>query len=168
MARVTKENDKTEAKASIDNVAACFDLQQVITLPHDKTSSLYYTRRLNNFNLTVYSLGTQEGYAYLWNESVANRGSNEIASCVLKFLETIFSNGIKSVALYSDNCSGQNRNRYFLCMLWYAMKRFAFTRIEHKFLERGHTFNDNDWMHSTIETALKRYSLRDIPASNCN
>ena len=39
------------------------------------------------------------------------------------------------------------------------MKRFAFTRIEHKFLERGHTFNENDSMHSTIETALKRHTV---------
>ena len=65
----------------------------------------------------------------------------------------------KSVTLYSDNCGGQNRNRFFMCMLWYALTAFSFEQIEHKFLERGHTFNENDSMHSTIETALRKRSV---------
>ena len=42
---------------------------------------LFYARRLNNYNLTVYSLGTRRGFSYLWNQCVANRVSNEIGSC---------------------------------------------------------------------------------------
>ena len=128
-------------------------------MPQGKSSCLYYARRLNNYNLTVYSLGTRRGFSYLWNECVANRGSSEIGSCVLKFLETISADGIKSVTLYSDNCGGQNRNRFFMCMLWYALTAFTFEKVEHKFFERGHTFNENDSMHSTIETALRKLSV---------
>ena len=156
LARDSKEQDKTLAQVSATHETACFDLQQVLTLPHGKSSSLYFTRRLNNFNLTVYSLGTRKGYSYLWIECVANRGSCEIGLCVLKFLETVSADGVKSVTLYSDNCGGQNRNRFFLCMLWYALTAFSFETVEHKFLERGHTQNENDSMHSAIETALRK------------
>ena len=48
-----------------------------------------------------------------------------------------------------------------MCMLWYALTAFSFEQIEHKFLEIGHTFNENDSMHSTIETALRKRSVYD-------
>ena len=159
LAKESKEKDKYLAQVSLTHATACFDLQQVLTLPQGKSSCLYYARRLNNYNLTVYSLGTRRGFSYLWNECVANRGSSEIGSCILKFLETISADGVKSVTLYSDNCGGQNRNRFFMCMLWYALTAFSFEKVEHKFLERGHTFNENDSMHSTIETALRKRSV---------
>ena len=81
----SKEKDKYLAQVSLTHATACFDLQQVLTLPQGKSSCLYYARRLNNYNLTVYSSGTRRGFSYLWNECVANRGSSEIGSCVLKF-----------------------------------------------------------------------------------
>ena len=159
LAQEAKENDKYLAQVSATHETACFDLQQVLTLPQGKSSCLYYARRLNNYNLTVYSLGTRKGFSYLWNECVANRGANEIGSCVFKFLETVSAEGVKSVTLYSDNCTGQNRNRFFMCMLWHALNKFSFEKVEHKFLERGHTFNENDSMHSTIETALRKRTV---------
>ena len=42
-------------------------------------------------------------------------------------------------------------------MLWYALQRFSLTCIEHKYLEKGHTQNENDTMHSSIESASKKY-----------
>ena len=37
-------------------------------------SSLYYKRRLNTFNFSIYDLGSSDAYCYLWNESVSGRG----------------------------------------------------------------------------------------------
>ena len=57
---------------------------------------------------------------------------------------------------FSDNCAGQNRNR-IVTMFSFAMKNYAsLDKIEHCFLEVGHTKNVNDSVHSVIaETAKK-------------
>ena len=40
-------------------------------------------------------------------------------------------------------------------MLWYCLQKFNLSSITHKYLEKGHTFNENDSVHSIIETASK-------------
>ena len=114
---------------------------------------MYYKRQLNNYNLTIFDLGTEQGYSYLWNETTASRGGCEIASCVYSFIKLMVSKGKKKIFFFPDNCIAQNKNRYYLTMLWYCMYRFELTSICHKYLEKGHTQNENDTMHSLIERA---------------
>ena len=159
LARESKEMDKSLAQTSSVHSSACFDLQQVIMLPKANNSRAYYSRKLNNYNLSVYSMGQGKAYCYLWNETEASRGACEIASCIFSFFKTLFKDQIKSVTTYSDNCSGQNRNRHFIAMLWYSLKLLDFDSITHKYLERGHTQNENDSVHSCIERAMKNVSL---------
>ena len=57
----------------------------------------------------------------------------------------------------SDNCAGQNRNRFVATMFWYCMKTMpTVDKIEHGFLEVGHAQNENDSVHSVIARAAKR------------
>lgn len=161
--REMKASDKAKAKADSTLSVACFDLQQVLETPHSNESVMYYTRKLCTFNLTVYDLGTKEGYAYIWNEATSGRGSCEIASCVFKFLEQQSIMGKKEAILYSDNCGGQNRNKNFVAMLSYAKSKFQFKKIQHKFLERGHTQSENDSMHAAIEHKSRHVSIYTTP-----
>lgn len=59
-------------------LAACFDLKEVLMTPKAFESSLYYKRRLNTFNFSIFNLGTSDAYCYIWNESVSGRGASEI------------------------------------------------------------------------------------------
>jgi hypothetical protein len=52
----------------------------------------------------------------------------------------------------SDNCGGQNKNRFTFSMLQLAAAKFDL-KITQKFLERGHTQTPGDSMHATIERA---------------
>lgn len=62
--------------------------------------------------------------------------------------------------LYSDSCSGQNRNQYLNAGLLHALKTSRnIETIEQRFLESGHTQMECDSMHSTIEQAKKRTSI---------
>ena len=48
-------------------------------------------------------------------------------------------------------------------MLWFCLQKFGNTSISHKYLEKGHTQNENDWIHATIESAsrnIKIYTTR--------
>jgi len=66
---------------------------------------------------------------------------------------------VSSVTLYSDNCAGQNRNRYFVTLYWYCIRKVGFESIVHKFLAKGHAQNENDSIHSAIEKKLRNVKV---------
>ena len=61
---------------------------------------------------------------------------------------------VSNVEMFSDNCSGQNRNRFTAFALWYARKYFNMTRIAHRVLEMGHTEKENDSITCIIPMSL--------------
>ena len=139
----------------------CFDLKEVLLTPKGFESSLYYKRRLNTYNLSIYDIGTSNGYCYVWDETVASRGASEIASCIYHFIKTMSSkpNSKKKFVFYSDNCFSQNKNRYYTTMLWFAMQKFDLESIHHKYLEKGHSQNENDSIHASVERASRFISV---------
>ena len=84
-----------------------------------------------------------------------------VFSCVKENLK-----GHKFVTKFSDNCSGQNKNRYIyeLIMSLLTIKMQKLKEIQYIFLEKGHTQNANVCMHSTIEQA-KRGNQHILPLS---
>jgi hypothetical protein len=127
--------------------------------PHGFESCLFYKRRLNSFNFTIYDLGSSDGFCYLWNESIGKRGACEISSCVHEFLQSKARLGIKNFVFYSDNCVPQNKNRFYVCMLWYALTKYHLESIVHKYLEKGHTQNEGDCIHSSVEAASRHVPI---------
>jgi len=161
-ARDQKNIDKERSINNPELCVAVFDLQKVLNTPQGEASSFYYKRKFAVYNFTVYDIGKKLGYCYMWNESEAKRGSNEIGTCLMKFLKYMTDKGVKEFCFYSDNCGGQNRNRFIFAMWEYA----AFTlkiKITHRFLEKGHTQNEGDSMHACIENAQKGKNIY-VPA----
>lgn len=159
-ARENKTNDKDRAKFIDDKLCvACFDLQEILTTPKSFESVMFYKRKLNTFNLTVYDLGSSQGVCYIWNETIARRGASDISSCIFDFIKTMSDQGKKKFIFYSDNCSAQNKNRYYISMLWYCINLFNLESVEHKYLEKGHTQNEGDSVHATIEHASRNISV---------
>lgn len=161
-ARELKDSDKDAARDDKSLCVACFDLQKVLATPQSNVSDFYYKSKYSTYNFTVYDIGNNEGYCYVWHEQIAKRGPNEIASCLWKFLELQKSKNIRKIVFYSDNCGGQNRNRFIFAMLSLASLTFELDII-HRFLEKGHTQNEGDSMHGVIENAKKRQSVLYVP-----
>jgi len=120
IARDKKNNDKNRTVNEPELCVAIFDSQKVLTTPQSEASSFYYKRKFAVYNFTIFDIGKRSGYCYVWDESEAKRGSNEIATCLLKFMKCMVEKGIKEFCFYSDNCGGQNRNRYIFAMWEYA------------------------------------------------
>jgi hypothetical protein len=156
---LNKDLDKSKSKTDPLLAVACFDLEQVLLTPKAFESCIYYKRQLNNYNFTIYDYSTSDGYSFLWNESIASRGGCEVASCVYHYIQLKALEGKKKFIFYSDNCVPQNKNRFFLSMLWYCLHNFNLTSIEHKYFEKGHTRNENDSMHASIEHASRKLSI---------
>ena len=164
LARENKQKDKLKAQANMDPtfIAACFDLEEVLITPKAFESSLYYKRRLNTFNLSIFDLGSLNAYCYLWNESVSGRGASEVSSCIFDFLDAMSKEEKKNL-LYADNCAAQNKNKYLASMYCYAIQKLNFESIEQKYLEKGHTQNENDSVHACIERASRPVCVYTTP-----
>ena len=158
-AREENEKDKQAAKENPGVHTVTFDLEAVLTTPCTLVSQLYYMRKLNVYNLSIYSLSDSKGYAYVWDEVNGRRGANEIATCLYKYLMNL-PNTKTHVILYSDSCRGQNKNHIVASSLLHILANSQSLQIiEHKFLVSGHTQMECDSMHSAIEKCKKVISV---------
>lgn len=79
--------EDTDRAANNPNVITiCVDLQQVLFCPTLTHSSVFYQRQLSCYNLGINNVGQRYSVMNLWNETIAKRGSAEIASCILKHI----------------------------------------------------------------------------------
>ena len=161
--RILKLAKKDAANSNEDVVTATFDLEQVLLSPFRPTGAFYYSCRLQNHNLTVTEIDTMKTYAFLWNEHEAEKGSCEVATCIYKFLEAKSREGKKIIYLFSDRCGGQNQNRMVFLMLSHALNKLNFKSIELIFLVPGHSQNENDTAHSTIESHYRNRIIYTTP-----
>jgi len=121
---------------------------------------MYYKRKLCCYNFTFYEQAEpNDGHCYLWSEVDGRRGSNEIGSCLLQYLQSL-PNTVQEISMFSDTCGGQNRNQNVAAVLLYAVHSIDhISVIEQKFLEKGHTYMECDSMHSAIECAQRNSSV---------
>jgi len=92
-----------------------FDLQKCLATPFLSSGLSFYKRQLWTFNLTIYETYGDKNYSYcyLWDETKANHGGQEVASCIYKYvndkLDKCDSN--KEIIFYSDCCPSLLRNK---------------------------------------------------------
>lgn len=162
---VRKEKELDKKNTNNKCIAATYDLQAVMPCPRGDISNFYYISKLNVLNFTIYELGSKDVNCYVWHEGEGLRGVNEIGSCVLNYLRRLQEQSKEDfqVIFYSDNCCGQQKNKFMIAMYIYAVTNLKnLTSITHKFLIKGHTQNEGDSAHSTIERNISR-SLKSAP-----
>lgn len=158
-----KELDKSRQKTDTTFKSITFDLQSVLQLPFSAVSSFYYVRKLCIYNLTIYD-AKGEAFCNVWSEINGKRGSNEIGSIILKYIQSEIPENATELSMFSDTCGGQNRNQQMAAALLYAVQNTHLQIIEQKFLESGHSHMECDSMHAAIEYASKNreiFMLRD-------
>ncbi|GFR64979.1 tRNA uridine 5-carboxymethylaminomethyl modification enzyme MnmG [Elysia marginata] len=93
--RKYRDDKKKDTEPDKTITAAAFDLEEVLPVPKTNEGDMYYSRQLNNYNLSVYGYHDKSGHNYIWNETTAKHGSNEIASCVMTYLDNLNKKGHK-------------------------------------------------------------------------
>lgn len=154
--------------AESDNKVAYLtvDLQQTMPLPRISTSDAFYLRQAWFYNLGIH-ITTKEGTKGIfctWTEDQANRGSSEILSSMLTAFE--LDEHLKDkehIKIWSDSCSGQNKNYLIVCLYQYLISRGRFKVIDHKFPEVGHTYLDSDRHFGRIEKELRKHQCIYLP-----
>ncbi|CAG9767658.1 unnamed protein product [Ceutorhynchus assimilis] len=159
--KVLSRKDKEEDKAKVNQnfIVACFDMQAVLPIPKGDISIFYYKSKLNTMNLSVTEIGNDATWCYVWHEGEGGKGATEVGSCILKYLEEKASKCDSEeleIVLYSDNCGAQQKNRYLIALLMYAVQKYKIKAVTHKYLIVGHTQNEGDATHSVIEKQVTR------------
>lgn len=160
LSREEKEKDKKSISSSYQ--VACFDLQASLPTPNGQVSSFYYRSKLSTYNFTVADLtlkGQGPVNCYMWHEGEGKRGAVEIGTCLLHYLKekaAACNTDDLEIVFYSDNCAGQQKNKFVIAAYLYAVANYKIKSITHKYLVTGHTQNEGDNAHSLIEKNIKR------------
>ncbi|KAE8742103.1 hypothetical protein FOCC_FOCC012377 [Frankliniella occidentalis] len=165
LAYQTKKQDK--ANQTEESRVASFDLQQVLACPQMTAGTVFYKRQLNVYNLTIFDCFKKQGINHMWTEIEAGRGANEISSCLTHYISSGIPPCVKKLTLWSDTCSGQNKNSIVCAALITAVATHpSLEIIDQKFLVPGHTHMECDQVHAQIEKKKRRTSAELHHPSN--
>ena len=124
MAKKARQNYRQDSAQlwSEDTIGYAVDLQTVLLLPylHDLKVCMF-TSRLVTFNETFARMGkdkTGKHVLTVWNESVAGRKREDIASTFAYVIQKI--RDAAKFVFWLDNCASQNKNwtLYTICLLY--------------------------------------------------
>ncbi|CAH2096795.1 unnamed protein product [Euphydryas editha] len=158
--------DRKKPTCDGDIVYITIDLQQTMPLPKLTTSKAFYLRQLWFYNLGIHVCdGSKEkAVCCTWTEDVADRGSAEVASALLRFVEVDPSCQNKDhLLIWSDSCAGQNKNFTMITLYQYLILKRYFKVIDHKFPEVGHSYLDSDRDFGRIEKVLRKHDTVYVP-----
>ncbi|KAG0715199.1 hypothetical protein GWK47_012486 [Chionoecetes opilio] len=121
------------------------------------TCVAFYKRKLWVYNFCIYDISLQEATMFVWDETVAGRGS-EVAICLLKWLKIKADAGhdFATLRVFCDNCAGQNKNIYVILMALQQIHKKRLFRIEFVFLKPGHSYMPCDRTFGNIEKKIKK------------
>lgn len=106
----------------------------LLVLTFSRNNLFYYKRKLDVYNLSFYGLGDASVNCFMWDQTTGKRGADEVGSCIIHHLRAKAAEGCKAAVLYSDNCSGQNQNRFLLAALTYLIQHTPLERVALCFL----------------------------------
>ena len=109
-----------------------FDLQQVLPTPYLSTNVVFYKRQLSVYNLCVNEVATGRSFMHMWPETEGGRGSEDVASCLLRYVNEEKSEDVKHIIAFSDTCGGQNRNFNVVSFWVYCINCELVEWVDHK------------------------------------
>ncbi|XP_047106374.1 uncharacterized protein LOC124775588 [Schistocerca piceifrons] len=156
-ARAGLHSDTLLSKSDGNVTVITFDLMKTLPTPIISTGVCYYKRQLWTYCFGIHNMHNDDVYMFLWHESIASRGPQEIGSCLLYFIRNFVRT--EKLIMYSDQCGGQNRNIKVavLCQYIVNSSEFSVKEIDHKFLVSGHSYLPCDQDFGLVQKRKKYF-----------
>ncbi|CAH1983743.1 unnamed protein product [Acanthoscelides obtectus] len=162
-ARSAKNDVKKLGKDNPNTVnAICFDLEKTLPTPVLTCSKVFYLRQLWTYNFAIHNLANDQASMFMWHEGEASRGSQEIGSCLLRYVQQL-PNSVEHIIAFSDNAGGQNKNNNIIKFWRHIVQTTSICRIDHKFLISGHSYMECDQDFGLIEKSKKKNQYVFVP-----
>lgn len=148
-------NDLALAKTDPEVETLTYDMMKILLMPRLTTSIVYYLRQMNFYNFGIHIGSSGKGRFNTWLENEASRGTQEVGSCLRKYIQDIAAT-VKTLILWSDSCGGQNRSIKLVLMLIHVLQHHpTLESISLRYRLSGHSFLPNDSEFGDVECALK-------------
>ncbi|XP_049782640.1 uncharacterized protein LOC126184308 [Schistocerca cancellata] len=128
---LAKENSK-------EHHVIAMDMQQTFPTHKLTVGPAFYKRKIWTYNYGTHDCGSNKDYMFLWSEKDGGRGSDEVGSCLLKYLE-ITNPQTKHLHIIIDNCKGQTKNWTIIALERSLVATKRFDSVQHYFPVVGHT-----------------------------
>lgn len=148
MDEAVKDTDKSKA-------VVCVDYEKIFGCPRRNTNPEYYKRQLTIQNFGVHNLKTGQATLFPYPEHYAKKGANEVASFLVHYLENLPAE-VKKVAIYCDNCAGQNKNCTLFGVMQGLVEEGRFELITIHYATVGHSYMACDRDFALIEQKMRR------------
>lgn len=145
-----------EGKDEKHILSLAFDYMKTVSIPKIPVQELYYMRQLSVNCFGIHNLKSNDTTLFLYHEGVARKGPNEVCSFLNEYLKSVPSQ-YTELRLFSDNCSGQNKNQALSRFCLYLTDSGRFQKVTQYFPVRGHSFLPCDRDFGIISKALKKH-----------
>lgn len=147
-------NSVNEPEVGVE-VFAC-ELQRPLQMPLLPINESYDLRCLWLSNLCIFNELNKSVHTFVWDETTAKRGPEEIGSCLFKYIADVIPQTTKKIVLYSDALD-LYRNLHITVMLGqiFDHQESEVESIEQRFFFSGHSTNDCNRCFDTIEKKIK-------------
>lgn len=142
-----------------NSITFCFDMQQVQPLPKTPINDAFYAQQVSMYVFCCVDSQSKHPTFFTWTEDQAGRGSSEIGSALLNYLDSLECENITTLRLFCDGCSGQNKNSHIIHSLYFWLRFKApihVTELLLVFPVRGHSFLPADRVFGRVEKLLRK------------
>lgn len=132
---------------------------QNLPLPHIPSNPVFFSRQLWYYAFGIHDFETNAATMYSYHEGQARKGTNEVTSMLLHYLNNI-DLPCRNLILFSDGYRGQNKNYVMLHFLYMLMHIGTYI-----FAIRGHSYLPNDQDFSLIEKKKRLIGRAAVPGN---
>uniref|UniRef100_A0A8D8ZBU7 DUF7869 domain-containing protein n=1 Tax=Cacopsylla melanoneura TaxID=428564 RepID=A0A8D8ZBU7_9HEMI len=134
-----------------NTLAICFDYQKNLPLPVTNIQDEYYKRQLWLHNFGIHDLKKNQATMYLYPEHYAQKGPDEVISCLSDYIEVHKTSLQTNLIIFCDNCFSQNKNKFLFAYLDTLTSQEIFSHIEVIYPVPGHSMMPIDSDFGAIE-----------------
>ena len=78
-------NVPNKSKDAVDMIT--FDFQQNLPTPNLHHNDMFYARQMWTYNFGIHDCVANQGHMFMWDETIAKRGSSEVVSSLQRFFK---------------------------------------------------------------------------------